>query len=113
VWNLEFLCGKFKTTGIYTSMKMYGGMEVKFREFLTSPIVCSASRFARFSSGERTPGVHWLGGWVGPRAVLDAVKRKIPSPRRESNTRTPTVQPVALRYTDWAITALMFVYFYL
>jgi len=27
---------------------------------------------------------------VGPRAVLDAVvKRKIPSPRRESNPRTP------------------------
>jgi hypothetical protein len=33
---------------------------------------------------------------VGPRAVLDAVaKRKIPSPRRESNPRTPIGQPVA------------------
>jgi hypothetical protein len=33
---------------------------------------------------------------VGLRAVLDAVvKRKIPSPRRESNPRTPNVQPVA------------------
>jgi hypothetical protein len=32
----------------------------------------------------------------GPRAVLDAVvKRKIPSPRRESNPRTLIVQPVA------------------
>jgi hypothetical protein len=32
---------------------------------------------------------------VDPRAVLDAVvKRKIPSPRRESNPRTPIVQPV-------------------
>jgi len=28
------------------------------------------------------------------------VKRKIPAPRRESNPRTPTVQPVAQRYTD-------------
>jgi hypothetical protein len=38
---------------------------------------------------------------VGPRAVLDAVvKRKIPSSRRESNPRTPIVQPVAQRYTD-------------
>jgi hypothetical protein len=27
-------------------------------------------------------------------------------PRRESNPRTPIVQPVAQRYTDWAITAL-------
>jgi hypothetical protein len=30
----------------------------------------------------------------------------IPNPRRESNPRTPIVQPVAQRYTDWAITAL-------
>jgi len=35
---------------------------------------------------------------VGPRAVLDAeVKRKIPSPRWESNCRTPIVQSVARR----------------
>jgi hypothetical protein len=41
---------------------------------------------------------------MGPRAVLDAVvKRKIPSPRWESNPRTPIVQPVAQRYTDRAI----------
>jgi hypothetical protein len=57
---------------------------------------------------EGAPGTHctlWLGGCVGPRAVLDAVvKRKIPSPRRESNPTTPIVQPVAQRYTDWAIT---------
>jgi hypothetical protein len=38
---------------------------------------------------------------MGLRAVLDAVvKRKILSPRRESNPRTPIVQPVAQRYTD-------------
>jgi hypothetical protein len=35
---------------------------------------------------------------VGPRSVLDAVvKRKIASPRRESNPRTPIVLPVAQR----------------
>jgi hypothetical protein len=35
---------------------------------------------------------HWIGGWVGPRAVLNAVvKRKILSPLRESNPRTPFV----------------------
>jgi hypothetical protein len=45
---------------------------------------------------------------VSTRAVLDAVvKRKIPSPRRKSNPRVPIVQPVAQRYTDWAITALV------
>jgi hypothetical protein len=31
-------------------------------------------------------------GWVGPRAVLDAVvKKKIPSPRQESNPRTQII----------------------
>jgi hypothetical protein len=55
----------------------------------------------RFTLRERTPSTHWIGGWVGPRAVLDAVvKRKIPSPRQESNPRTPIVQPVAQRYND-------------
>jgi hypothetical protein len=45
---------------------------------------------------ERAPDTHWTGGWVGPRVVLDTVvKRKIPSPHRESNPRTPIVQHVA------------------
>jgi hypothetical protein len=61
----------------------------------------SASRPGRFTLRERAPGAHWIGGWVDPRALLEAVvKRKIPSPRRESNPRTPIVQPVAQRYTD-------------
>jgi hypothetical protein len=35
---------------------------------------------------------------VGPRAVLDAVvKRKISSPRWESNPKTPIIQTVAQR----------------
>jgi hypothetical protein len=66
----------------------------------------SASRPGRFTPMETDPGTHWIGGWVGHRAVLDAVvKRKIPSTRRESNPRTPIVQPVAQRYTDWGIMA--------
>jgi hypothetical protein len=61
----------------------------------------SASRPNHFTPRERAPSTHWIGGWVGPRDVLDAVvKRKIPSPRRESNPRTPVVQPVAQRYSD-------------
>jgi hypothetical protein len=68
----------------------------------------SVSCPSRFTSRERDPGTHWIGGWVGPRAILDAViKREIPSPSRESNPRTPIVQPVAQRYTDWAVTALI------
>jgi hypothetical protein len=48
----------------------------------------------------------------GLRAVLDAVvKRKIPSPRRESNPRTPIIQPVAQRYTT-ELSRLLSVYPY-
>jgi hypothetical protein len=40
----------------------------------------SASRSGHFIPRERAPGTHCIGGWVGPRAVPDAVvKRKIPS----------------------------------
>jgi hypothetical protein len=60
-----------------------------------------ASRPGRFTPRERALSTHWMGGWVGSSAVLDAVvKRKIPSLRWESNPRTPIVQPVAQRYTD-------------
>jgi hypothetical protein len=68
----------------------------------------SASHTSRFTCRERAPGSHWIGGWVGPRAVLEAVvKRKIPSSHWESNPRTPIVQPIAQRYTDLAIMALL------
>jgi hypothetical protein len=61
----------------------------------------SASRLGHFNPKERTLGTHWIGGWVDPRAVLDAVvKRKLPNSRSESNPRAPIVQPVAQRYTD-------------
>jgi hypothetical protein len=50
---------------------------------------------------ERATGTHLIGGWVGLRAVLEAVaKRKILSPRPESNPDHPIVQPVASRYID-------------
>jgi hypothetical protein len=46
---------------------------------------------------------------VDPRAVLDVVvKRKIPSPLRESNPRTPIVQPVAQRYTNYIFLGMSF-----
>jgi hypothetical protein len=60
----------------------------------------SASHPSHFTPKERDPGIHQIGGWVGPRAVLDmVVKRKIPSPHQESNPRTPIVWPVAQSYT--------------
>jgi hypothetical protein len=36
----------------------------------------SASLPGRFTPGERAPGTHWIGDWVGSRAVLDDVERK-------------------------------------
>jgi hypothetical protein len=73
-----------------------------FTHSLTSAIVggeWSASRPGRFTPREIALGNHWIGGWVGPRAILDAVvKRKIPSSRRESSPRIPIVQHVAQRY---------------
>jgi hypothetical protein len=66
------------------AMEAYWGMEVWFHTFLTSALdggEWSVSRAGHFNPRERAPDSHWIGGWVGPRAVLDAVaKRKIPSP---------------------------------
>jgi hypothetical protein len=56
---------------------------------------------------ERAPGTHFIGGWVDPRAGLDDMEKwklfftlpglELPLPL--------VVQPVASRYTDWAIPA--------
>jgi hypothetical protein len=82
------------------AIEVYWGMEVQLHTFVDLGTrwrwVVSFTP-GRFTTRERTPGTHWTGGWVGPRIVLDAVvKRKIPSPCRESNPRTPIVQPVAV-----------------
>jgi hypothetical protein len=59
-----------------------------------------APRSGCFTPRTRAPGTRWIGSWVGPIDVLDAVsKRKIPSPRRDSNPEKPIVQPVVSLYT--------------
>jgi hypothetical protein len=61
-----------------------------------TPLTC-------FTPGERTPGTHWTGGWVGPRAGLDTeARRRILCPCRGSNLYLPVVQFVARHYTAWA-----------
>jgi len=64
-------------------MKTYWGVEVQLHTFLTSALdggECQVSRPGRFTPTERAPGTLWIGGWVGPRVILDAVvKRKISS----------------------------------
>jgi hypothetical protein len=71
-------------------MKAYWGVEVYLHAFLSSALdggEWSAPLPVRFTPSERAPGNHWIGGWVGPRAGLDAVvRKKFPVP---AGTRTP------------------------
>jgi hypothetical protein len=54
----------------------------------------SASRLGRFTPKERAPGTHWVGGWVGPRAVLDAVVK------RKNSQSLPGLEPRSSRCTN-------------
>jgi hypothetical protein len=46
----------------------------------------SPSHPSHFSPGERAPGMHWIEGWVGPRASLDPMEKRKNSPHcQESN----------------------------
>jgi hypothetical protein len=50
-----------------------------------------------FTLREIGPGTHWIGGWVGPRAGLDAVEKRQIFPRRESNPGRPAHSPSLYR----------------
>jgi hypothetical protein len=89
-------------------MKTYGGVDIEIHIFLTMALVGGewwASRPCRF-----TPGTYFIGGWVDPRASLDDMEKwkffilkglELPPP-------LPTVvQPIASRYTNWAIRRLL------
>jgi len=59
-------------------MKAYGVVEVSLHAFMTSELVAGEWLPPLYSLRERGPGIHWIGGWVGPRAGLDTlVKRKV------------------------------------
>jgi hypothetical protein len=92
---------------LYTPWRRLGGEEYSSYSFTTSALdrgEWSASRPGRaFSPGERTPGTHCTGGWVGPRVGLDTEDRgNILCLCRGSNPDRPVVQPVVRHYTDWA-----------
>jgi hypothetical protein len=55
---------------------------------------------AALPSGNRH-GTHCIGGWVCPRAGLDGCEKSRPLPEFDPRT----IQPVASRYTDYAIPA--------
>jgi hypothetical protein len=87
------------------TLKAYGGVDVKIHVFLTSAVIgseWSASRVGRFIPGERAPGTHWKGGWVGPRTGLDDVEKRT---YRVSNSGPSAVQPVCSHYTECAVPA--------
>jgi hypothetical protein len=75
------------------SIKIYGELEVKLQEFITSTS-CGISGQIH-DPGDLPPGKK-AGGWVGPRADLDAVVKKefLSLPRTEPRSSSP--QPVAL-----------------
>jgi hypothetical protein len=47
----------------------------------------------------KKPGTHFIGGWMDPRGRSGRVLKISPPPGFDPRT----VQPVASRYTDWAI----------
>jgi hypothetical protein len=55
--------------------------------------------------GKISLGTHWIGGWVGPGVGLDAVEERKYLILPGLELRLSVVQPVACRYTDWAIPA--------
>jgi hypothetical protein len=90
-------------------MKTYGGVDVQIHVFLTSVLVgeWSASRTGRFTPRGKSPGTHWIGGWVDHRAGLDDVEKRkfLTLPGLELDTSV--VQPVASRHTDCPIPAVL------
>jgi hypothetical protein len=94
----------------YTPWRRLGERRYSSYSFTTSALDRGEWSVSRpgcaFTPGERTPGTHCTGGWVGPRAGLDTeVKRKILCPCRASNPDRPIVQSVVRHYTAWAIPA--------
>jgi hypothetical protein len=88
------VAGAAECNGIteHHAIKAYWGSAGIAPRILTSVldgVEWSASRPGRFIPRERAPSTHWIGGWVGPRAGLDAVvKIRIPSPCQDSNPRS-------------------------
>jgi hypothetical protein len=92
----EDVCGSGGVAPPFLTSKIYGGNWL-------------ASRPCRFIPRERAPYSHWIGGPVGPRAGLEALKWiKVFAP---DGNQTPATQPVANRYTDSSTPTPTFFFF--
>jgi hypothetical protein len=110
--SMLWMCGPFQlrimsAVPLHATEALGGGGEKRCSSysFLTSVLdggwVVSVTPRPRFASGERSPGTHCTGGWVGLRAGLDTeVKGKILCPCWGSNPDLPVVQSVVRHYTD-------------
>jgi hypothetical protein len=89
-------------------MKVYGGVDAQIHIFLTFALggEWSASRPGRLTPGERAPGTHWIEGWVNPRTGVDDVETRQFLTLPGLELRTLGRQPVASRYTEYAIPAI-------
>jgi hypothetical protein len=75
--------------------------------FLTSALEggeWSDSRPCRFNAGKSAPGTHWIGGWVGPRAGLDAMEKinilRLPGIEPGPSSPYPVAIPTELSRVD-------------
>jgi hypothetical protein len=84
-------------------MKKHRGVEVLHHVFLASALdrgKWSASRPGRFTIGERLTGTHSIGGWLEPRAGLDAMAKEYNiCSFRESNPPSSSSSPYLSHYT--------------
>jgi hypothetical protein len=89
-------------------MKAYwgsGGIAPRIFTSSLDGVESSALHPNHFTPRGRAPSTHWIGGWVGPRAGLDAVvKWLIRSPCRDSThpprSSCPKPSDIPLRYPD-------------
>jgi hypothetical protein len=82
------------------------GAVVQIHFFLTSSLAggeWSDSRPGRFTPGERAHLTHCIRGWVDPTAGLEDVEKRKFMTLPGLEFRPSVVQPVASRYTNYAI----------
>jgi hypothetical protein len=85
-------------------MKAYGGVDVWILIFLTSAL--AGGEWLASRPGSFTPGTHWIGGSVDPRARLDVVENSIFFTLARLELETPgrparSQSLYRLRYTGW------------